>query len=132
MVVSENFILINTHLYNPISASGKEITKNQFNILRKMKENIIISGDLNLSEDEFINVNKGHFKYKKTEQYTFPSKKEFLKYQYKNLDSRRTKTDYIIGKNHLKEEIIKSPIISDHFPILVTLKKNELEHFFSI
>jgi len=122
--LSKDIHFVNTHLYAPKNNREKEITKSQFILLQGVigSEKCILSGDLNLNEEELIKANNIFSLTKKT--INLPANQ----YQKSRLNKRfkYDNTDYVLKTKTFKTPIsttyLKSPILSDHFVIIGKVK----------
>jgi len=128
--INNKVILVhNTHLYNPREKEHNIFPRNQFRIMKEKikKGDNIISGDLNLPKNELKQINKGEFQLSPSQEATFSDKNEYQRKFSSFHHHTNKKTDYIITKFNsvkttIKEKIITSPLFSDHYPILASIK----------
>jgi endonuclease/exonuclease/phosphatase family metal-dependent hydrolase len=117
--------IINTHLNDPINEKERAINESQFRIIKKRarkKKNFIISGDLNMKEEDVeklsynsFHFNKGIFKnsHNPNQNYIIDNTHAFAK-----------RLDYIMSKKRpgiiVKEvsSFLKKPLVSDHFALM--------------
>ncbi|MFZ2150193.1 MAG: endonuclease/exonuclease/phosphatase family protein [Minisyncoccia bacterium] len=120
----EKWTIVNTHLYAAFSKKTEIITREQFDniILTAQETSVILSGDLNLTEEKFNQINQEKFSRLCDSQITLgdPNNpyayKRFNKFMVKN-----KKIDYMLyyynKALNSKYEIVKTPFVSDHYPM---------------
>lgn len=117
--------IVNTHLYAAFSKKTEIIIEEQFlELVSKIQEkNVILSGDLNLSEEKFNELNQGKFSRLCDSQNTSDINNPYghARFNYFIMGNKSKKIDYIIYKSALsaesKHEMIKAPFVSDHYPM---------------
>ncbi|MFH1649501.1 MAG: endonuclease/exonuclease/phosphatase family protein [Candidatus Woesearchaeota archaeon] len=122
--LSNDLFFVNTHLYAPMIKNEESIAKSQFTLLQKLmksKKGFLV-GDFNLDENELEKLNK-RFELDKTYNITWSGSNKLTRTMFNRLFPPDKKKDYIFKTKKsnitLKTKCIESPIVSDHFAILI-------------
>ncbi len=124
--------ILNTHLYAARKNRANPVTLFQFRTLKRVtaRGNWIISGDLNIPQEIFIDLNNSHFKYKAFKTPTISQSNKYTKSRLNRFDRCEKKIDYLLLKSASHKDfshrakIITSPLMSDHYAIYSVITLN--------
>ncbi|MBS3084545.1 endonuclease/exonuclease/phosphatase family protein [Candidatus Pacearchaeota archaeon] len=119
--ISPGVFIINTQLYTPEKPSDLKITLSQFKKIEAFSsgKKVIISGDLNIEEDEFLRANKTFF-YKSPLGFTVARKNYYCNSRVNQIPRSDKTIDYIISNEKSiapKTKIFNPVTVSDHYPM---------------
>ncbi len=124
--VNEKLLTIyNTHLYSPIFKGEEKLTIRQFKELKRsaIRQNLILSGDLNLPRPRLLELNQNYFVEDGIDEFSISEKNYYQNVRINMLLKGDLKTDYILHKAEslkiklLNAKLIKQPEVSDHYPL---------------
>jgi endonuclease/exonuclease/phosphatase (EEP) superfamily protein YafD len=124
--VFPDFFVVNTQVYAPEKLSEIKIASLQFKKIQEFSlgKKVVLSGDLNLDEHDFLNLNETFF-YKSPLVYTVAKKNKYADSRF-NLSHHADKIiDYIVSnKKKMKVEThVMNPVeVSDHYPLIGKFK----------
>lgn len=122
-VAKKIYTFVNTHLYCPRSDKEMEITSRQFCEIKNAtkEQEAILTGDLNIEEDKFVDLNANHFYYKPIGEITICNNNKYHQKMINKHLKADMKADYSLIKSKAKRmisDVVRTPVISDHFAVL--------------
>ena len=119
--VSSGTFIINTQLYAPETSKEMRITLSQFDEIQRITlgKKAILSGDLNLEEDEFLNSNRV-FYYRSPLGFTISKKNKYCHEMFNKFSHTDKTIDYIVSNERLlnvDSKIFNPVTVSDHYPM---------------
>jgi exonuclease III len=124
--ISPGVFVINTQLYAPEAPNEMKITLLQFEEIQRITlgRKAILSGDLNLEEDEFLNSNRV-FYYKSPLGFTIARKNKYCHAVFNKFSHADKTIDYIVSNDKslaVNPKIFNPVTVSDHYPLSGTFE----------
>jgi endonuclease/exonuclease/phosphatase family metal-dependent hydrolase len=127
--------IINTHIYESLELEKLKIKLSQAKVIcqKAFEHNpTIVAGDFNM-EPETVVASLNGFSLENTMHHTYSIENEYALKMFNQIANKNGvhyhKPDYIfahIKGAEVKSEVIKNPLVSDHYPLFATITVPEL------
>ena len=125
---NEKWSIFNTHLYASFSKNIETLNKQLVTLFSNLPDaNVILCGDLNIDEVQFLEFNQDKFfrLCDSTPTVDIANPYAYAKFNKYFMKDKSKKVDYLLYRNSYtlrnEYEVIKSPVVSDHFPIFTCI-----------